>query len=134
MSLNTVTLTGRLGGDPDVRFFESGSAVCRFSLAVDGPKENETHWILCNYWFNGSRVIDYLVKGQLVGVSGRLEQEKWTGKDGAKDSRVVVLATRIELLGRRRADANSNNANAGASQASTAEDAPNSREYDEIPL
>jgi single-strand DNA-binding protein len=103
MSLNTVTLTGRAGRDPEVKFFESGTAVAQFSLAVDGfakDGKKPTHWVDIKVWGKSAQFCaDYLRKGGKVGVVGRLEQEKWTSKDGDERSKLVVVADRVELLG-----------------------------------
>jgi len=110
MSLNCVTLTGRAGRDPEVRFFESGTAVASFSLAVDGFSkggEKPTHWIDVKVWGKSAQFCaDYLRKGGKVGVAGRLEQEKWTTKDGDERTKLVVVADRVELLGDRNKEQN----------------------------
>ncbi len=105
-SLNTVTLIGRLGKDPEARYFESGSMVCTFTLAVDGwnreGKEPESHWFDVKVWGKTAQTAaDWLKKGShQVGLSGRLEQERWQTQAGEKRSRIVVVAERLQLLGR----------------------------------
>jgi single-strand DNA-binding protein len=106
MDLNSVSLTGRLGADAETNFFESGKCLTKFSVAVKGMKKDETHWFNCQYWQNDlSGVVDYLRKGQQVGISGRLSQEKWEDKQtGAKRERVVVIINQITLLGGQKSD------------------------------
>lgn len=104
MSLNTVALTGRVGRDPEIKYFESGTMIATFSLAVDGfakDGEKPTHWIDLKIWGKQAQVsADYVRKGSKIGVSGRLEQENWVDKEsGGKRSKLVVVADRLELLG-----------------------------------
>jgi len=107
MSINSVTLTGRAGRDPEVRYFESGSCVAQFSIAVDRySKEGgkEADWFNIKLWGKQAQVAaDYVRKGSLVGVTGRLEIEKWTDRaSGEERSKPVVVGDRLELLGGRR--------------------------------
>lgn len=107
MSINSVTLTGRVGNQPEVRYFESGSCVAQFSIAVDRySKENgkEADWINIKLWGKQAQVAaDYVRKGSLVGIVGRLEIEKWTDRQsGEERSKAVVVGDRLELLGSKR--------------------------------
>jgi single-strand DNA-binding protein len=107
MSINSVTLTGRAGRDPEVKYFESGSCVAQFSIAVDrysreGGKEAD--WFNIKLWGKQAQfAADYVHKGSLVGVTGRLEMERWTDRaSGEERSKPVVVGDRLELLGGRR--------------------------------
>jgi len=107
MSINSVTLTGRAGRDAEVKYFESGSCVAQFSIAVDRySKEGgkEADWFNIKLWGKQAQVAaDYVRKGSLVGVTGRLEIEKWTDRaSGEERSKPVVVGDRLELLGGRR--------------------------------
>jgi single-strand DNA-binding protein len=102
-NLNTVTIVGRTGRDPEIRYLQSGTQVAAFSLAVDGWSKDDaepvTHWIDVKVWGKPAQVCaDYLRKGQMVGLSGRLEQERWTSKTGENRSRVVIVASTVQLL------------------------------------
>jgi single-strand DNA-binding protein len=102
-NLITVTILGRAGRDPEIRYLQSGTQVAAFTIAVDGWSKDDakpnTHWFDVKVWGKQAQVCaDYLRKGQLVGLSGRLEQERWTTKTGEKRSRVVIVASTVQLL------------------------------------
>ncbi|WP_008308112.1 single-stranded DNA-binding protein [Leptolyngbya sp. PCC 6406] len=106
MSINTVTLVGRAGQDPDVRYFESGSVVCKFSLAVDRRSRNndQPDWFTLEMWGRTAEVAaNYVRKGKLIGVTGSLKLDSWTDRaTGAQRSTPVIRVDRLELLGSKR--------------------------------
>lgn len=106
MSINVVTLTGRVGGDPDVKYFESGSIVCNLSLAVDRRQKNEniTDWFALKLWGKTAEVAaNYVRKGSLIGVTGSLELETWKDRNTGEDrSKPIIKVDRLELLGSKR--------------------------------
>lgn len=106
MSLNVVTLVGRVGGDPDVKYFESGSVKCRLTLAVNRPTRNsdQPDWFNLELWGKQADVAaNYVRKGSLIGVKGSLKLDTWTDKNtGANRSSPVILVDRIQLLGSKR--------------------------------
>lgn len=79
MHINTVILVGRAGRHPEIKYFESGKTMAHFSLAVDRRKqspdeESETDWFRVELWGRQAEIAhEYLKKGSLVGVKGRLE-------------------------------------------------------------
>lgn len=106
MSLNVVTLVGRAGRDPDVKYFESGSVVCKFTLAVNRRTRNsdEPDWFNLEMWGKTAEVAaNYVRKGSLIGVSGSLKFEHWKDRTtGADRSAPVIRVDRMELLGSKR--------------------------------
>lgn len=102
--VNTVVLVGRAGRDPEMRYFESGKVKTTFSLAVNRPsKEKETDWFDIEIWGKQAEIAgEYVRKGSLIGVEGRLEFSKWVDDSGKKNSRPYVLANSIRLLGSKR--------------------------------
>jgi len=102
MNLNVVALVGCLGRDPELKYFDSGSVVGNFSIAVNRPKkdgESVADWFDCKAWGKTAEFLgNYIKKGYRVSIVGRLEQEKWEGKDGEKRSRTVVVVDRLENL------------------------------------
>jgi len=106
MSLNTVTLVGRAGRDPEVKYFESGSVVCNLTLAVDRRRKNsdEPDWFDLEIWGKTAEVAaNYVRKGSLIGVSGVLKFDYWKDRStGADRSKPVVRVDRLELLGSKR--------------------------------
>lgn len=100
MSINSVTIVGRCGRDPEAKYFESGTQVAQFSVATNRYNQDEPDWHQVKVWGKQAQVaVDYLKKGNLVGIAGRLEYESWTDKTtGEKRSKAVVVADRIQLL------------------------------------
>ena len=107
MSINVVVLVGNAGRDPELRFFESGSCVCEFSLAINRPprdgQEQAPLWVNCKAWGKTAQVAgDYVRKGSKVAVVGRLEIEQWTDRSsGEVRSKTLVMVDRLELCGSR---------------------------------
>jgi single-strand DNA-binding protein len=101
-SLNVCSFTGRAGRDPEIKFFESGSAIAQFTIAVDGFKrDSEPLWLNLKIWGKLAQVAgDYVRKGSQIAVSGQLENESWTDKaTGEKRSKMVLNVRELTLLG-----------------------------------
>jgi len=99
--VNTVSLIGRLGRDPETRNTGSGKSVTNFTLAVDyGFGERKiTSWIPVVAWEKtGELAAQYLVKGSQVAVVGRLQQRTWEDKNGNKQSVLEVIASNLDFL------------------------------------
>lgn len=108
MSLNIVTLVGRAGRDPEVKYFESGSVVCTLTLAVNRRtrKTDEPDWFNLEIWGKTAEVAaNYVRKGSLVGVKGSLKFEHWQDRSsGTQRSKPVIRVDELELLGSKRDD------------------------------
>jgi single-strand DNA-binding protein len=106
MSLNSVTLVGRVGGEPDVKYFESGSVVCNLTLAVNRRTRNndQPDWFNLELWGKQAEVAaNYVRKGSQIGVSGSLKFEYWKDRNtGVSRSKPVIRVERLELLGSKR--------------------------------
>ncbi|HTL88714.1 MAG TPA: single-stranded DNA-binding protein [Leptolyngbya sp.] len=106
MSLNVVTLVGRVGGEPDVKYFESGSVKCRLTLAVNRQTKNsdQPDWFNLELWGKQADVAaNYVRKGSLIGVKGSLKLDTWADKNtGAARSSPVIVVDRLQLLGSKR--------------------------------
>jgi single-strand DNA-binding protein len=103
--LNQLALNGRLTRDAELKYANSGTAICNFSLASnrsvkkDGKYEDEANFFDCTlFGKSAENLCKYLVKGQQVSISGELRQERWE-KDGEKKSRVSIIANNIFLIG-----------------------------------
>ncbi|KAF5035304.1 Single-stranded DNA-binding protein [anaerobic digester metagenome] len=111
-SLNKVILIGRLGRDPEMRYTPSGQPVANFSVATDesytskdGQKVEKTEWHRIVVWGKQAEFCgNYLSKGRLVYVEGKLETRKWTDKDGAEKYTTEIKADRVLGLDSRQSE------------------------------
>ncbi len=111
--LNTVELIGHVGTDPDVHATDDGTIRSRFIVAVNrmwndahGQRQQETEWISCIAWGKVGEIVgEYVTKGRLIYVEGRLHTSSWTDEtSGEKRSRTEVVAQEVLLLDSRRSD------------------------------
>ena len=108
VSLNKVMLIGNVGKDPEMRFTPSGNPVTSFSVATnrvfntpEGEKKQETDWFNVVAWNKlAEQCNQFLSKGKLVYVEGRLRNRSWDGTDGQKHFRTEVIANRVTFLDR----------------------------------
>lgn len=103
--MNNITLIGRAGRDPEVRYFESGTMVANLTLAVNAFKRDDPpEWFNLEIWGKTAQVAaDYVRKGGQIAVTGRMKTEKWTDKNtGQERSKPVVVVNSLELLGSKR--------------------------------
>lgn len=102
--LNVCVLVGRLTKDPDLRYTQAGKAVASFTLAVDRAfsKEKETDFIPCVVWGKtAENCAQYIGKGSLVAVDGRLQVRHYEGKDGKRVYVTEVVAENVRFLDKR---------------------------------
>ncbi len=114
MSINAINLVGRAGRDPEVRYFESGSLVANFTLAVNRRSRNEDpDWFNLEIWGKQAQVAaDYVKKGSLLGISGSFKLDQWRDKTtGENKSKPVIRVDRLELLSSRRDSMNNESSN-----------------------
>ncbi|HBN07370.1 MAG TPA: single-stranded DNA-binding protein [Cyanobacteria bacterium UBA8530] len=106
--LNSVVLVGRVGQDPEMKYFETGKVKTTFSLAVNRPVKrtegnDSTDWFRIELWGKQAEVAgEYVRKGSLVGILGRLEFSRWTDANGVKHEMPVISANQLRLLGSKR--------------------------------
>lgn len=102
--MNSVALIGRIGQAPELRYTPTGTAMCKFSLAVDGRKgqdgQKETHWINCVAWQKTAELVnEHCGKGKQIGVNGRLSVNQWETQEGQKRKDVEVIVDQITFCG-----------------------------------
>ena len=99
MAFNLVILTGRLTKDPELKYGASGTAYCKFTLAVNRMKKDDpADFIFCSAFGKTAELIaEYVKKGHHLGVQGRLQQDTYE-KDGEKISKTGVTVDKIEFL------------------------------------
>ncbi len=110
MSVNKAILVGRLGRDPETRYTSGGQAVANFTLATDetykdraGERQKRTEWHRVVLWGKLAEIAQqYLKKGQLVYVEGRIQTRQWEDKrDGQKRTSTEIVGTTMRMLGSR---------------------------------
>ena len=114
MEINSINLVGRAGREPDVRYFESGSTVANFTLAVNRiRKDDEPDWFNLEIWGKQAQIAaDYVKKGSLIGITGSLKIDSWKDKNTGEDRfKPVVRVDRLNLLSSRRETGNNNFSN-----------------------
>ena len=108
-SVNKVILVGRLGKDPEVKYTQTGVPVARFTLATDeswkdtsGEKQQRTEWHNIVAWRKLAEICgQYLNKGKLVYVEGRLQTRSWEDKEGNKKYTTEIQADNMVMLSAR---------------------------------
>ena len=86
--LNNVTLMGRLVRNPELRYTQNQTPVASFTLACErDTKDKTTDFIDCTAWRHTAEFVNnYMTKGQMIVVTGRLQIRQWNDKDGNKRS------------------------------------------------
>lgn len=108
-SVNQVTLVGRLGKDPELKYTQGGDAVANFSVATDetwkdksGEKQQRTEWHNIVAWKKLAEICgQYLRKGSQVLIQGRLQTRKWEDKDGNTRYTTEIVASNLVMLGKK---------------------------------
>ena len=107
MSVNKAILVGRLGRDPETRYTSGGQAVCNFTLATDssykdrsGERQKKTEWHRIVLWGKLAEIAQqYLKKGQLVYIEGRIQTREWEDKrDGQKRTTTEIVGNEMRML------------------------------------
>jgi single-strand DNA-binding protein len=107
MSVNKAILVGRLGRDPETRYTSGGQAVANFTLATDetfkdraGERQKRTEWHRIVLWGKLAEIAQqYLKKGMLVYVEGRIQTRQWEDKrDGQKRATTEIVGTVMRML------------------------------------
>ena len=102
--MNRVVLVGRLTKDPELRYTPSGVAVATFTLAVNRAfanqqGEREADFINCVVWRKqAENVANFLKKGSLAGVDGRIQTRNYEGQDGKRVYVTEVVAESVQFL------------------------------------
>jgi single-strand DNA-binding protein len=105
-ALNRIQLIGRLGKDPESKFTPTGKKVTHFSIAIsnrwkskEGDAKEYTEWVNIEAWGRLGEVSqEYLKKGSLVYLEGRLKTEKYEDKDGSTKFFTKVVALSLQFL------------------------------------
>ncbi|MBC7765785.1 MAG: single-stranded DNA-binding protein [Hyphomonadaceae bacterium] len=111
--MNKVILMGRLTKDVELKYSQSGVAVCNFSIAVDRKfqkqgEQRQADFINCVAWRQQAEFLSkYFGKGRMIAVIGSIQTRTWEGTDGKKNYVTEVVVDEINFTGERSSDQNS---------------------------
>ena len=108
VSVNKMIVIGNLGSEPEMRFTPNGRPVTSFSVATnwryttsEGERKEETEWFTVVTWGKlAEQCNQFLTKGRLIYLEGRLRSHSWDGQDGQKHFRNEIVASRVSFLER----------------------------------
>ncbi len=112
-SINKVILIGNLGQDPELKYLQSGDAVCNFSIATteswkdrDGNQQDRTEWHNIVAYKRLAEICgEYLKKGKPVYIEGKIRTRSWEDQNGVKRYTTEIIVDQMQMLGRRDDDA-----------------------------
>jgi len=113
VSVNRMIIIGNLGSEPEMRFTPNGKPVTSFRAATnrryttaEGERREETEWFTIVTWGRlAEQCNQFLTKGRLIYVEGRLRTHSWEGQDGQTRTRNEIVADRVSFLDRQAAAA-----------------------------
>lgn len=129
--INRTVLVGRLTKDPELKYTQSGVAVCRFTLAVNRTftnqaGEREADFINCVTWRKtAENTANFLKKGSLAGIDGRIQTSNFEGKDGNRVFLTEVVADSVQFLEPKSTNNQQNQNNGYQQQGNMQNNAPN---------
>ena len=105
---NKVQLIGRLGQNPEIKYFEGGKKLAVFSIATNEPYRNkkgetvdQTTWHKVTAWGNTANILEkYVTKGQQILVNGKLQNRTYNDKNGVTHYVTEIMANEIQMFGR----------------------------------
>ena len=108
VSVNKMIVIGNLGSEPEMRFTPNGRPVTSFNIATnwryttsEGERKEETEWFTVVAWGKlAEQCNQFLTKGRLVYVEGRLRTHTWEGQDGQRRYRNEIVADKVSFLDR----------------------------------
>jgi single-strand DNA-binding protein len=106
-SLNRVTLIGRLGGDPEVKYTPDGTPLAKFSMATEetfkdknNQEQKHVEWHNIVAWKKLAEICGkYLTKGKQVYIEGKISSRKWTDKQNVERTSYEIVAEKMLMLG-----------------------------------
>ena len=109
MTVNKVILVGYLGRDPEVRYMPNGDAVCNFSIATSeswedqsGQRQERTEWHAITLYRRLAEIAgQYLKKGSLIYLEGKIQSRKYTDKQGVERTAYEIIGNEMKMLGGR---------------------------------
>lgn len=105
--LNRAEIIGHLGNDPDVKYTQGGDTITSISVATtekwkdkNGERQERTEWHRATFFGKLAEIAgQYLAKGKLVYIAGRIQTDKYTDKDGVERYSTKIIANEMKMLG-----------------------------------
>ena len=102
--MNSAILVGRVGQDPEIKYFESGKSKTTFSIAVDRwnpkTKQREADWFPIQLWDKKAEsAAEWIKKGSMVSIEGKIMISKWQAPDGEMVERYIINASDYSFVG-----------------------------------
>ncbi|KPJ83031.1 MAG: hypothetical protein AMS17_18205 [Spirochaetes bacterium DG_61] len=104
-NFNLAIVEGRLTQDPELRYTQNGTAMCKFSIAnnnayyKDNELQEEVNFFDITTWSKlAEQCNEYLKKGRRVIINGRLRQSKWQDDEGANHSKLSIIGNQVQFL------------------------------------
>lgn len=144
-TVNKVILLGRLGKDPEMRYAPSGTAIATFSMATNSRQKTEGEWVDKTEWHNilafgknAEFAGEYLSKGKLVYIDGRLQTSSWEDQQGQKKYKTEIIVSEFQLIGSKSDGAGSSVQAKNTAETSKEDQAtppePEAEEEDDLPF
>ena len=116
-SINKVILLGRVGKDPETRYLNNGDAITNLNLATsedwkdkNGEKQSKTEWHRIVFYKKLAEIAgEYIKKGSLVYIEGRIETNSWKDKNCAERETKNIIAEKMKMLSKANNDSGSRN-------------------------
>lgn len=137
--INTVVLIGRLTKDPILRYTQNGIAVASFTIAVNRIKsgsngQQEADFVNCVAWRKqAENLCNFMIKGDAVGIDGRIQTRSYDGQDGNRVFVTEVVAEQVQFLTSKKKDGNQSQGNYSGNQ-STSQPQGNNQNTNEDPF
>ena len=116
--LSKMTIVGNLGADPEVRYSQSGTAMCNLRVAVTERRKEGDNWTDHTEWFTlvcfgktAENAQKFLKKGRQVYADGRFQARKWTDREGQTKTSLEVVCDKLMFLGGGREEAGNSSSN-----------------------
>lgn len=135
MAVNKVILVGNVGKDPEIRYLDENTPVCKFPLATsevyknrNGEKVEQTEWHNIVLWRGLAQVAEkYVKKGAQLFIEGRIKTRSYDDKDGVKRYVTEIVGDTMQMLGRKQDDRDGMGESQSQSSQSQATQSPNIR-------
>ena len=113
-NFNLTVLEGRLVSDPELRYTQNGTALCKFSIAnnndyyKDDELQKQVNFVDVTTWAKlAERCNEYLKKGNRIIINGRLKQDRWQDENGGNRSKISIVGNQVQFLDLKNGDGDS---------------------------